>query len=61
MSLNYIYYDYIKVATQFRTGLKHLMHILYEKTPSYIRCIKPNDSKKSSNYINDKKVFLNNR
>jgi myosin-1 len=35
------------VGTQFRTGLKKLMHILYSKEPSYVRCIKPNYEKKS--------------
>ncbi|CAF0868028.1 unnamed protein product [Brachionus calyciflorus] len=35
------------VASQFRTGLKKLMHILYTKEPSYIRCIKTNYDKRS--------------
>ncbi|KAJ3661535.1 hypothetical protein Zmor_005928 [Zophobas morio] len=33
--------------TQFKNSLNNLMHILMDKEPSYIRCIKPNDEKKS--------------
>ena len=36
------------VGSQFRTGLRKLMQILYTKEPSYIRCIKSNHSKRSS-------------
>lgn len=38
------------VGSQFRTGLKKLMQILYSKEPSYVRCIKSNHNKKSSNF-----------
>lgn len=34
-------------ATQFKTSLVGLMSILMSKEPSYIRCIKPNDDKRS--------------
>lgn len=34
-------------ATQFKNSLADLMVILLSKEPSYIRCIKPNDAKKS--------------
>ncbi|CAL8120285.1 unnamed protein product [Orchesella dallaii] len=34
-------------ATQFKNSLAQLMEILMSKEPSYIRCIKPNDFKKS--------------
>uniref|UniRef100_A0A6P7GQK3 Unconventional myosin IC n=1 Tax=Diabrotica virgifera virgifera TaxID=50390 RepID=A0A6P7GQK3_DIAVI len=33
--------------TQFKTSVNNLMNILKDKEPSYIRCIKPNDSKQS--------------
>ena len=33
------------VASQFRSSLRKLMHILFAKEPSYIRCIKPNYDK----------------
>lgn len=36
------------VGSQFRTGLKKLMQILYSKEPSYVRCIKSNHNKKTS-------------
>ncbi len=35
-------------ASQFKTSLARLVEILISKEPSYIRCIKPNDVKKSS-------------
>jgi myosin-1 len=38
------------VASQFRAGLKKLMHILYAKNPSYIRCIKPNHFKRAGEF-----------
>ncbi|RMZ97229.1 unconventional myosin-Ic isoform X2 [Brachionus plicatilis] len=38
------------VASQFRTGLKKLMNILYSKEPSYVRCIKPNYEKKPNDF-----------
>jgi myosin-1 len=34
-------------VTQFKNSLNHLMEILMNKEPSYIRCIKPNDEQKS--------------
>lgn len=34
-------------ATQFKNSLADLMNILMTKEPSYIRCIKPNDDKRS--------------
>ncbi|XP_014666080.1 PREDICTED: unconventional myosin-Ic-like isoform X2 [Priapulus caudatus] len=34
-------------GTQFKTSLSQLMVILMSKEPSYIRCIKPNDAKRS--------------
>ena len=34
-------------ATQFKQSLNQLMGILMSKEPSYIRCIKPNEYKKS--------------
>jgi len=36
------------VGSHFRTDLKKLMHILYSKNPSYVRCIKSNHLKESS-------------
>ena len=35
-------------ATSFKQSLSQLMTILMSKEPSYVRCIKPNDSKRSS-------------
>ena len=35
-------------ATSFKQSLNQLMTILMSKEPSYVRCIKPNDSKRSS-------------
>ena len=37
-----------KAGTQFKTSVNELMEILMSKEPSYIRCIKPNDFKQSS-------------
>ncbi|XP_048583002.1 unconventional myosin-Ic-like isoform X2 [Nematostella vectensis] len=37
-------------ATQFKTSLSHLMTILMSKEPSYVRCIKPNEHKRSSRF-----------
>jgi len=37
-------------VTQFKNSLNHLMEILMNKEPSYIRCIKPNDKQKSGMY-----------
>ncbi|XP_046840853.1 unconventional myosin-Ic-like [Xenia sp. Carnegie-2017] len=37
-------------ATQFKTSLNNLMGILLSKQPSYVRCIKPNDYKRSGNF-----------
>ncbi|XP_037794658.1 unconventional myosin IC-like isoform X1 [Penaeus monodon] len=37
-------------ATQFKQSLGNLMEILMIKEPSYIRCIKPNDEKRSCNF-----------
>uniref|UniRef100_A0A672Z7M8 Myosin Ic, paralog b n=1 Tax=Sphaeramia orbicularis TaxID=375764 RepID=A0A672Z7M8_9TELE len=37
-------------ATQFKASLAKLMEILMSKEPSYIRCIKPNDSKQSGRF-----------
>jgi len=34
-------------GTQFKSSLAKLMDILLQKEPSYVRCIKPNDSKQS--------------
>lgn len=39
-------------GTQFRTSLNQLMEILKTKEPSYIRCIKPNDSKRPNLFDN---------
>ena len=36
-----------QAATQFKNSLSKLMDILMSKQPSYVRCIKPNDDKKS--------------
>lgn len=35
-------------ATSFKQSLNQLMVILMSKEPSYVRCIKPNDSKRAS-------------
>ncbi|XP_067934341.1 unconventional myosin-Ic-like [Watersipora subatra] len=35
-------------ATSFKQSLSKLMNILMSKEPSYVRCVKPNDSKRSS-------------
>uniref|UniRef100_A0A8C9X7U3 Myosin Ic, paralog b n=1 Tax=Sander lucioperca TaxID=283035 RepID=A0A8C9X7U3_SANLU len=37
-------------ATQFKASLAKLMEILMSKEPSYIRCIKPNDSKQAGRF-----------
>ncbi|XP_023026534.2 unconventional myosin 61F [Leptinotarsa decemlineata] len=39
--------------TQFKTSVNNLMTILKDKEPSYIRCIKPNDSKRSGHFDTD--------
>lgn len=36
-----------QAATQFKASLAKLMEILMSKEPSYVRCIKPNDSKQA--------------
>ncbi|TNN01257.1 hypothetical protein fugu_010639 [Takifugu bimaculatus] len=36
-----------EAATQFKASLAKLMEILMSKEPSYVRCIKPNDSKQA--------------
>ncbi|CAG9863504.1 unnamed protein product [Phyllotreta striolata] len=36
--------------TQFKHSVNNLMNILKDKEPSYIRCIKPNDSKRSATF-----------
>jgi len=38
------------VSTQFKKSLDQLMTILMSKEPSYVRCIKPNDVKKSHTF-----------
>lgn len=40
-------------GTQFKTSLNNLMTILMSKQPSYVRCIKPNDSKKADIFQDD--------
>lgn len=40
-------------GTQFKTSLNNLMTILMSKQPSYVRCIKPNDSKKAAVFQDD--------
>ncbi|KAG7168346.1 Unconventional myosin IC-like [Homarus americanus] len=42
-------------ATQFKNSLADLMTILMSKEPSYIRCIKPNDDKRSF-YFDEERV-----
>ncbi|XP_045109044.1 unconventional myosin IC-like isoform X2 [Portunus trituberculatus] len=42
-------------ATQFKNSLGELMTILMSKEPSYIRCIKPNDEKRSYSF-NEERV-----
>ncbi|XP_071551474.1 unconventional myosin IC isoform X2 [Panulirus ornatus] len=42
-------------ATQFKNSLVELMSILMSKEPSYIRCIKPNDDKRSY-YFDEERV-----
>uniref|UniRef100_A0A4W6BNS5 Myosin Ic, paralog b n=1 Tax=Lates calcarifer TaxID=8187 RepID=A0A4W6BNS5_LATCA len=37
-------------ATQFKASLAKLMEILMSKEPSYVRCIKPNDSKQAGRF-----------
>ncbi|KAK3736337.1 hypothetical protein QZH41_020810 [Actinostola sp. cb2023] len=37
-------------GSQFKTSLNHLMSILMSKQPSYVRCIKPNDAKRSGKF-----------
>uniref|UniRef100_A0A3Q3AVC3 Myosin Ic, paralog b n=1 Tax=Kryptolebias marmoratus TaxID=37003 RepID=A0A3Q3AVC3_KRYMA len=37
-------------ATQFKASLAKLMEILMSKEPSYVRCIKPNDSKQAARF-----------
>uniref|UniRef100_A0A665VA26 Myosin Ic, paralog b n=1 Tax=Echeneis naucrates TaxID=173247 RepID=A0A665VA26_ECHNA len=38
------------VTTQFKASLAKLMEILMSKEPSYVRCIKPNDSKQAGRF-----------
>ncbi|XP_039257416.2 unconventional myosin-Ic-like isoform X2 [Styela clava] len=38
------------VGTQFRSSLNKLMEILMSKEPSYVRCIKPNDTKQPDRF-----------
>ena len=38
----------LQVGTQFKNSLSSLLEILISKEPSYIRCIKPNESKEPS-------------
>uniref|UniRef100_A0A4W3IKF6 Myosin Ic, paralog b n=1 Tax=Callorhinchus milii TaxID=7868 RepID=A0A4W3IKF6_CALMI len=38
------------VTTQFKASLAKLMEILMSKDPSYVRCIKPNDSKQTGKF-----------
>ena len=38
-------------GTQFRKNMNDLMNILMAKTPSYVRCIKPNGEKKVCNPV----------
>jgi myosin-1 len=40
----------LTAGTQFKNSLNELMDILMSKEPSYVRCIKPNDYKQSSNF-----------
>uniref|UniRef100_A0AAX7U806 Myosin Ic, paralog b n=1 Tax=Astatotilapia calliptera TaxID=8154 RepID=A0AAX7U806_ASTCA len=40
----------LQAATQFKASLAKLMEILMSKEPSYVRCIKPNDSKQSGRF-----------
>uniref|UniRef100_A0A8C9X6Y9 Myosin Ic, paralog b n=1 Tax=Sander lucioperca TaxID=283035 RepID=A0A8C9X6Y9_SANLU len=40
----------LQAATQFKASLAKLMEILMSKEPSYIRCIKPNDSKQAGRF-----------
>ncbi|KAG7275111.1 LOW QUALITY PROTEIN: hypothetical protein CRUP_009471 [Coryphaenoides rupestris] len=40
----------ILAATQFKSSLAKLMEILMSKEPSYVRCIKPNDSKQAGRF-----------
>ncbi|XP_078362990.1 unconventional myosin-Ic-like [Oculina patagonica] len=40
-------------GTQFKSSLNNLMSILMCKQPSYVRCIKPNDSKKAAVFQDD--------
>ncbi len=44
-----------QAGTQFKASLSQLMEILMSKEPSYIRCIKPNDTK-SPDLIEDQIV-----
>lgn len=37
-------------ASQFKTSLARLVEILMSKEPSYIRCIKPNETKKPGSF-----------
>ncbi|KAK8726216.1 hypothetical protein OTU49_010428 [Cherax quadricarinatus] len=45
----------VTAATQFKNSLAGLMTILMSKEPSYIRCIKPNDDKRSY-YFDEERV-----
>uniref|UniRef100_A0A8C5DZN3 Unconventional myosin-Ic-like n=1 Tax=Gouania willdenowi TaxID=441366 RepID=A0A8C5DZN3_GOUWI len=40
----------IQASTQFKNSLMKLMEILMSKEPSYVRCIKPNDSKQPGKF-----------
>lgn len=48
-------------GTQFKASLSQLMEILMSKEPSYIRCIKPNDFKKSGKHTLSYKKFINDK
>jgi myosin-1 len=40
----------VTAATQFKKSLNLLVDILMQKTPSYVRCIKPNSQKARSKF-----------
>lgn len=43
----------VTAGTQFKTSLNELVDILMHKTPSYIRCVKPNESKAKRKWDKD--------
>ena len=49
--LTMTYFTLTYLFFQFKDSLFHLMETLNSTTPHYVRCIKPNDEKKSFTWV----------